>query len=197
MTANEGRNTHDDDRRPETQASAAGGASWPNDLIGAEMSAADAAELREAWTTLDQLLGPNAAAPLDEVTTARVVRKVVRRAELRRRRRAGLLVLAAAAALLLFIGKPRLPENATHDLAQQNAVNQNTANQNLAQNATTPNVAVPATALAWEDPWDQELADAQAEARDVELNWSRDDDRLTHLSESLQALEAEWSASPL
>ncbi len=192
MTANEGRNTHDDDRRPETQASAAGGASWPNDLIGAETSAADAAELREAWTTLDQLLGPNAAAPLDEVTTARVVRKVVRRTELRRRRRAGLLVLAAAAALLLFIGKPRLPENGTQNLAQQN-----NTNDNAAPIAATPNVAAPAIALAWEDPWDQELAEVREEARDVELDWSRDDDRITQLSESLQALEAEWSASPL
>ena len=180
MTANEGRTPHED-RRPTT-----------GELIDADMTAADAADLREAWTALDQLLGPNAAAPLDEVTTARVVRQVVRRTELRRRRRAGLLVLAAAAALLLFIGKPRLPENATQDLAQQNTVN-----QNLAPNVATPNVAAPAIALAWEDPWDQELADAQAEARDVELNWSRDDDRLTHLSESLHALEAEWSASPL
>lgn len=197
MTANEGRTPHDDDRRPETQPSAAAGASWPNDLVGAETPAADEAELREAWTALDQLLGPNAAAPLDEVTTARLVRKVVRRIEQRRRRRAGLLVLAAAAALLLFIGKPRLPENASQDLAQQNAVNQNTANQNLAQNTATPNVAAPSAALAWEDPWDQELADVREEARDVELDWSRADDRLTHLSESLQALEAEWSASPL
>jgi hypothetical protein len=165
------RNEYRDD---ETRAGAR--PSWP-----IESGDPDAAELREAWSALEQALGPTAE-PLDDVTTARLVRQVLRREERRRRRRVGLLALAAAAVVLFLVGKPRLPQG---DEPQ------------VAQHVEQPTAPAAATPPAWDDPWDQELAAVQEQVRAVELDWSRSDDSFAVFGERLQALEAEWSRSPL
>jgi hypothetical protein len=156
---------------------------WPIDSADA-----DAAELHEAWTALGQALGPSAQSPLDEVTTARIVRHVLRREERRRRRRWGVAALCAAAAVLLLLGKPQFPQPSSQQIAQQ--VEPSTANAEAV-------VAVAAQNSTWNDPFDRELAEMREQVQAVELDWSRSDDSFAYFGERLQALEAEWKENPL
>ena len=154
--------------------------SWPIDPVDP-----DAADLREAWSALGQVYGADASAPLDEVTTARLVRNVLRREASRRRRRVGMFALACAAAVLLLVGKPRLPSDASPAVVEQTA---------------SPSAVAAPTVVAvhaWDDPWDQEYAAVTEQVRAVELDWSRGDDSFTYFGERLRALEAEWSESSL
>lgn len=156
-------------------------ANWPIDPADPE-----AAELREAWSALEQFLGPSAA-PLDDVTTARIVRHVLRREDRRRQQRWGLAALAAAAALLFFLGKPQLPQNPS---PQEDA-------PPIAHKLESPTAPAPGDSPTWNDPFDQELAAVRDQVLAVELDWSRSDDSFNHFGERLQALETEWSESPL
>ncbi len=77
--------------------------------------------------------------------------------------------------LLLLVGKPKLPQPGSQEVAQSAA----------------PSSAAASDSLAWNDPWDQELATMREQVLAVELDWSRSDDSFNYFGERLQALETE------
>lgn len=155
-------------------------AGWPVEPHDAEGQA-----LAEGWAALRHLLGPSDV-PLDAVTAARLIAAV--EADERSRRRRPMFAVVAVAAVALLALSPWLVRRPAESQTEVNAGN-------------APSIVAdsrPGTALnAWDDPLEQDLADVRDYVREVELSWSRDEDRISALRERMQLLENQWNEGSL